>query len=129
MVEVTQSARDAAAEYEYLEGMGPRQSRRLTAEEIRAGERDAYAIVQALTAAEARGHARSDAERAALVAEVAALRECLHAIDIEAGNTIPPDGGEAAFGALDCITRLINPFRIPFARAALAPVAELGGGG
>ena len=53
-----------------------------------------------------------EAEKAALVAEVERLRVALHEIDLEASNTIPPDGGDAAFGALDAILRIINPFRI-----------------
>lgn len=52
-------------------------------------------------------------------AENSRLRMCLHEIDIEAGNTIPPDGGDAAFAALDRIVRLINPFRLRNPRAAL----------
>lgn len=46
-------------------------------------------------------------------AEIASLRAALHEIDIEASNTIPPDGKVAAFAALDRIMRLINPFRRP----------------
>jgi hypothetical protein len=45
--------------------------------------------------------------------EVRRLRQVLHEISIEAGNTIPPDGEEAAFAALDRIMRLILPFRLP----------------
>lgn len=50
---------------------------------------------------------------AGLRGEVEALRLAMHEIDIEAGNTIPPDGKEAAFAALDRITAIINPFRLP----------------
>lgn len=45
--------------------------------------------------------------------EVERLRMALHEIDVIAGNTIPSDGKQAAYGALEAITRLINPFRIP----------------
>lgn len=44
-------------------------------------------------------------------AEIAALRTAMHEIDVEAANTIPPDGKQAAFAALERITRIINPFR------------------
>jgi hypothetical protein len=45
--------------------------------------------------------------------EIERLKTALHEIDIEAMNTIPSDGKEAAFAALDRIARIINPFRIP----------------
>lgn len=44
--------------------------------------------------------------------ENTALRLAMHEIDIEAANTIPPDGKAAAFATLERITRLINPFRL-----------------
>lgn len=50
--------------------------------------------------------------------EIERLRIALHEIDIEAANTIPPDGKDAAFAALFRIAQIINPFRLP--RAALA---------
>ena len=45
--------------------------------------------------------------------EIERLREALHEIDIEAANTIPPDGKDAAFAALTRIVQIINPFRLP----------------
>lgn len=39
------------------------------------------------------------------------LRETLHWIAVEAENTIPPDGEEAAFNALEHILKLIAPHR------------------
>ena len=57
-------------------------------------------------------------------AEIARLREALHAIDIEAGNTIPPDGKEAAFAALRHILRIIGPFRLHRCPTSLDPSLE-----
>lgn len=57
-------------------------------------------------------------QRLAAAAEIERLRIALHEIDIEAANTIPPDGKDAAFAALFRIAQIINPFRLP--RAALA---------
>lgn len=54
-----------------------------------------------------------EAVRAPLLAEIERLRIALHEIDIEAANTIPPDGKDAAFAALFRIAQIINPFRIP----------------
>lgn len=42
---------------------------------------------------------------------VTALRTALHEIDVEVFNTIPPDGNEAAWGALGRIRDIIAPFR------------------
>lgn len=50
---------------------------------------------------------------AGLQGEVERLRLALHEIDVEAANTIPPDGKDAAFAALNRITAIINPFRLP----------------
>lgn len=44
------------------------------------------------------------------VGEAKHYREILHEIHIEAMHTIPPDGGDAAFQALERIGRLIVPF-------------------
>lgn len=44
-------------------------------------------------------------------AEIARLRIALHEIDVEAANTIPPDGLDAAHQCLFRITQIINPFR------------------
>lgn len=44
--------------------------------------------------------------------ELEEMRMALHMIDVEASNTIPPDGKDAAFAALGRIIRIINPFRI-----------------
>lgn len=54
-----------------------------------------------------------DRENIAKDAEIERLRIALHEIDIEAANTIPPDGKDAAFAALFRIAQIINPFRIP----------------
>ena len=43
--------------------------------------------------------------------EISELRTALHDIAIIAENTIPPDGPEAAYGALDEILKIILPFR------------------
>ena len=43
--------------------------------------------------------------------EITQLRQALHEIAIEAENTIPPDGEEAAFAALHRILDIILPFR------------------
>lgn len=59
---------------------------------------------------------------AAKDAEIARLREALHAIDVEAFNTIPPDGADAAFAALQRIARQIDPFR----SSALSEAREAG---
>jgi len=52
----------------------------------------------------------------AMAEENKRLREALHEIDIEAANTIPPDGAEAGFAALERIVRIINPFRLTSAK-------------
>lgn len=82
------------------------------------------ALIEALSAQlhtvldrEAETHRRHDAKAEALRAENERLREALHEIDIEAANTIPPDGKDAAFAALFRIAQIINPFRLT--RAAL----------
>lgn len=53
-------------------------------------------------------------DTARLEAEVAMLRQLLHDVRLEATETIPPDGKEAAFDALGQIARMIT------ARAALS---------
>jgi len=52
------------------------------------------------------------ADLARVTAERDALRQTLHDIDVEAGNTIRPDGRKAAFSALGRIVQLINPHRM-----------------
>lgn len=47
-----------------------------------------------------------------LEAELHKHKLAMHEIDIIAGNTIPPDGKDAAFGALGEIIKILNPFRI-----------------
>ena len=79
------------------------------------------AALAGITAAEARGHARSDAERDALVAEVAALLSTvtrLAAIIESVGEALKQQGFASSAATLERNTR-----------AALAPVAELPGDG
>lgn len=59
----------------------------------------------------ARQSAELDARVDELEVEIERLRGCLHKIDIIASNTIPRDGKDAAFGALDDILRELHPFR------------------
>jgi len=69
VVEVSQSARDAAGDFVRML-LASRHEISKSAFPYRTGELDGSPLVQAFAAAEQRGHARSDAERAALVAEV-----------------------------------------------------------
>ena len=52
-----------------------------------------------------------DCDHTAAAATIRAAVAALHEIDVIASNTIPPDGKDAAFGALDQILRVLLPFR------------------
>lgn len=73
-----------------------------------AGELEKMRHTAMLDRAASQEHAAAYRESQALVHK---LRMALHMIDVEASNTIPPDGKDAAFAALGRIIRIINPFR------------------
>jgi hypothetical protein len=76
------------------------------AAEVEAGERVADAVHAELWKADE---------------EIKRLRYAMNEIDVLAGTTLPSDGPEAAFAALESIIKLIHPFRINAAALATQP--------
>lgn len=85
------------------------------------GRKPDPSVIERRAAALLNGFQKTAPHLIALARSAERMREALHEIDIEAANTIPRDGKDAAFAALERITRIINPFRARQALEGLKP--------